>query len=100
MAWMPWRDRRRPFLFKKTAEVSVPRAWAAKPPVQWRAKWRLISGGDAWLRTGPGTQYAKAGVARNGEKYVNANPDGWVPVLIGGEIRWISGKYAKVVETA
>ena len=30
MAWMPWRDRRRPFLFKKTAEVSVPRAWAAK----------------------------------------------------------------------
>ena len=25
-----WRDRRRPFLFKKTAEVSVPWAWAAK----------------------------------------------------------------------
>ncbi len=60
----------------------------------------VVSGGDAYLRTGPGTQYAKAGVARNGEKYVNANPDGWVPVLVGGEIRWISGKYAKAVETA
>lgn len=60
----------------------------------------IISGGDAHIRTGPGKQYPKAGLARNGEKYVNANPDGWVPVLIGREIRWISGKYAKVVETA
>ena len=52
------------------------------------------------MRTGPGTQYPKAGLARNGEKYVNANPDKWVPVLVDGEIRWISGKYAKAVETA
>ena len=60
----------------------------------------VVSGGDAYIRTGPGTQYPKAGLARNGEKYVNANPDKWVPVLVDGEIRWISGKYAKVVETA
>ena len=60
----------------------------------------VVSGGDAYIRTGPGTQYPKAGLARNGEKYVNANPDTWVPVLVDGEIRWISGKYAKAVETA
>ena len=55
---------------------------------------------NTYIRTGPGTQYPKAGLARNGEKYVNANPDKWVPVLVDGEIRWISGKYAKAVETA
>ena len=56
-----------------------------------------ISGGDAWLRTGPGTQYDKAGVAKSGDKLAYANEDNWVPVLIGGRILWVSGKYAKVV---
>ena len=56
----------------------------------------LISGGDAFIRTGPGTQYDKAGVAKNGDKLTYANEDGWVPVLVGGRILWISGKYAKV----
>lgn len=55
----------------------------------------VISGGNAFIRTGPGTQYDKAGVAKNGERYAYANPDEWIPVLINGEIRWISGKYAK-----
>ena len=57
----------------------------------------LISGGDAYIRTGPGTQYDAAGVAENGDKLVYANEDGWVPVLVGGRILWISGKYAKVM---
>lgn len=57
----------------------------------------LISGGDAYIRTGPGTQYDKAGVAKNGDKLTHANEDEWVPVLIGGRILWVSGKYAKVV---
>ena len=60
----------------------------------------VVSGGDAYIRTGPGKQYPKAGVAHDGERFTHANPDGWVPVLVGGEIRWISGKYAKAVETA
>lgn len=55
-----------------------------------------ISGGDAWLRTGPGTQYDKAGVAKSGDKLVYANEDNWVPVLAGGRLLWVSGKYAKV----
>ena len=57
----------------------------------------LISGGDAWLRTGPGTAYDKAGVVKSGDKLTYANEDNWVPVLAGGRILWVSGKYAKVV---
>ena len=57
----------------------------------------LISGGDAYIRTGPGTQYDKAGVAKSGDRLTYANEDNLVPVLVGGRILWISGKYAKVM---
>ena len=56
-----------------------------------------ISGGDAWLRTGPGTAYDKAGVAKSGDKLTYANEDNWVPVFVEGRLLWVSGKYAKVV---
>ena len=56
-----------------------------------------VSGGNAYIRTGPGTQYDAMGVAHAGDELTYANPDGWVPVLVGGRIGWISGKYAKVV---
>ena len=45
----------------------------------------------------PGSQYDKAGLAENGDKFTYANPDEWVPVLVNGRILWISGKYAKRV---
>lgn len=51
----------------------------------------VISGGDAWIRVGPGSQYDKAGVAKNGDKFTYANPDEWVPVFVDGRILWISG---------
>ena len=56
-----------------------------------------ISGGNAYIRTGPGTQYDAMGVAHAGDALEFANPDSWVPVLVDGRIGWISGKYAKVV---
>lgn len=56
-----------------------------------------VSGGNAYIRTGPGTQYDAMGVAHAGDELTYANPDGWAPVLVGGRIGWISGKYAKVV---
>ena len=60
----------------------------------------LISGGNAFIRKGPGKEYplidAEKNVAKSGERFVHANPDGWVPVLVDGEIGWVSGKYAKV----
>ena len=49
------------------------------------------------LRAGPGTQYKSEGTAKAGESFPAVeNPDGWVPVLIDGQVRWISGKYAHV----
>lgn len=56
----------------------------------------VIAGGDAYIRTGPGTGFSKAGVAHVGERYVPAVTDGWVPVVIDGEVRWISAKFATV----
>lgn len=55
-----------------------------------------ISGGDAYLRVGPGIQYDKAGVARDGTRYVYANPNNWISVLVNGRVLWISGKYANL----
>lgn len=56
-----------------------------------------VSGGNAYIRTGPGTQYDAMGVAHAGDKLTFANPDCWVPVRIGDRLGWISRKYAKVV---
>ena len=56
-----------------------------------------ISGGNAYIRTGPGTQYDAMGVAHAGNALEFANPDCWVPVWIGDRLGWISRKYAKVV---
>jgi peptidoglycan hydrolase-like protein with peptidoglycan-binding domain len=68
-----------------------------KPPEPVEKGDVVISGGDAWIRVGPGSQYDKAGLAENGDKFTYANPDEWVPVLVDGRILWISGKYAKRV---
>lgn len=54
-----------------------------------------VTGATVNLRSGPGTQYSIVGVARNGDKLVQANETGWVPVLVDGVVRWISGKYVK-----
>lgn len=66
-----------------------------KPPEATEKGDVVISGGDAWIRVGPGSQYDKAGLAENGDKFTYANPDEWMPVLVDGRILWISGKYAK-----
>lgn len=53
-----------------------------------------ISGGNAYIRTGPGTQYDTMGVAHAGDVFEDANPDGWNAILYGGRIGWVSGKYS------
>lgn len=54
-----------------------------------------VTGATVNLRSGPGTQYGIVGVARKGDKLVQANETGWLPVLVGGAVRWISEKYVK-----
>ena len=51
-----------------------------------------VRGGTWNLRTGPGTQYPIAAVAHGGDRLAQVNPDGWIPVLFGGEVCWISLK--------
>ena len=53
-----------------------------------------IGGGNAYIRTGPGTQYDTMGVAHAGDAFEDANPDGWNAILYGGRIGWVSGKYS------
>ena len=53
-----------------------------------------ISGGNAYIRTGPGTQYDTMGVAHAGDAFEDANPDSWNAILYGGRVGWVSGKYS------
>ena len=57
------------------------------------AKKLAVTGGSAYIRTGPGTQYAKVAVAKDGEVLATVSTEGWAPVLVNGEMRWISEKY-------
>lgn len=54
-----------------------------------------VTGATVNLRSGPGTQYSIVGVARKGDKLVQANETGWLPVLVDGVVQWISEKYIK-----
>ena len=55
-----------------------------------------VTGGSVNLRSGPGTKYASVDVAHYGDLLPQANPDGWLPVLLNGRVCWISPKYAVV----
>lgn len=54
----------------------------------------MVTVGSWYIRTGPGTQYSKVGVAHGGDKLTATGQiaGGWMPVMLGGEARWISGK--------
>ncbi len=54
-----------------------------------------VTGATVNLRSGPGTQYSVADVARKGDKLVQVDTTGWAPVLVDGAVRWISEKYVK-----
>lgn len=54
-----------------------------------------VTGGSVNLRSGPGTKYDAVDVAHLGDLLPEANPDGWIPVLLNGRVCWISPKYAE-----
>lgn len=56
-----------------------------------------VTGGTVNVRTGPGTEYAIAAVVKQGDTLEAADADGWHPVLVGGDVRWISGKMSEAV---
>lgn len=55
-----------------------------------------ITGDTVNVRRGPGTDYESIAIARKGNTLPAVAADGWQPVLFGGEIRWISMKYASL----
>ena len=53
-----------------------------------------ITGDTVNVRRGPGTDYESIAIAHKGDTLPAVATDGWQPVLFGGEIRWVSIKYA------
>lgn len=54
-----------------------------------------ITGETVNIRTGPGVVHPIAGIAKRGETYEPVDSDGWLAILLNGEIRWISKKYVQ-----
>ena len=52
-----------------------------------------ITGNTVNLRSGPGTNFSIARVARRDEVYPAIRTTGWQPILLDGEVRWISEQY-------
>ena len=55
-----------------------------------------ITGDTVNVRRGPGTEYESIAIARKDDTFPAVATDGWQPVLLGGEIRWVSMKYASL----
>ena len=55
-----------------------------------------VAAGSWNVRTGPGTDYAIAAVVHGGDRLLQAENDGWTPVVHNGEVRWISDKALEV----
>ena len=55
-----------------------------------------ITGDTVNVRRGPGTDYESIAIAHKGDTLPAVVTDGWLPVLFGGEIRWVSMKYASL----
>ena len=54
-----------------------------------------IANGSWNVRTGPGTEFASAGVVRGGEQYEKVDLDGWIPIMYGGRLCFIGPKAVK-----
>lgn len=55
--------------------------------------------GDCWVRTKPGTDGDKIGVAHGGDKLIYADEtssNGWLKVEYKGAVGWVSGKFGRL----
>ena len=60
----------------------------------------LVTGGSIHVRTGPGTKYTSVMIAHKGDTLQGVNIEGWNPILLEGEVRWISRKYSQRADAA
>ena len=54
-----------------------------------------ITGNTVNIRLGPGIDWPSIGIAHKDETYEAVVLEGWQPILLDGEIRWISKKYVE-----
>ena len=58
-----------------------------------------ITGNSVNLRTGPGTVYDAVKAASRGTVLTPMVTDGWIPVLVGGEVLWISKEFSEEINS-
>lgn len=56
-----------------------------------------VTGGSVNVRTGPGTSFDIVKAVNKGSMLTMADTEGWRPVLVGGEVCWISKEYSEEV---
>ncbi len=56
----------------------------------------FCTGNSVNIRSGPSTDYARVSIANRGDKMKVVDTDGWIPVVMGKDVWWMSGKYAKI----
>ena len=55
-----------------------------------------VTGGTVNIRVGPGTDFDIVKAVKKGTVLTSVAAEGWRPVLINGEVCWISEKYTEV----
>lgn len=55
----------------------------------------VITGSSVNVRKGPSTSFPVLKVAQNGDTFEAVDCDGWRPILVNGEVGWVSEKYSK-----
>jgi len=56
-----------------------------------------VTGGEVNIRTGPGTNYDVVKAVKKGAMLAPVAVDGWRPVLLDGEVCWISMEYSEEI---
>ena len=52
----------------------------------------LVAGGSVHIRTDPGKEYGSGRAAHAGDVPHGIDAKGWNPILLDGEVRWMSRK--------
>ena len=58
-----------------------------------------VTGGEVNIRTGPGTNYDVVKAVKKGALLAPVAVDGWRPVLLDGEVCWISAEYSEEINS-
>lgn len=71
---------------------------ASDNPNQQRSDTVRVTGESVHIRTGPSTTFSSLSIAHKGDQFEQVDADGWFPILLSGNVCWISGKYS-ILET-